>query len=131
MRRVIRRTDFKRKIPRGIFRGAAYHQVMNNDDQLDQLLRQWKEIEPTADFDAAVWRRIAGTFPEHKPSFADWLRDAVRAWLPRPAFAMAAAVVIGAGIGVASGVFSVAPERGFGFLAPDTLAGGYVRIAAR
>ena len=104
---------------------------MNNDDQLNNLLRQWKEIEPSADFDARVWRKIAGTIPEHKPSFADWFRNSVRAWLPRPAFAMAAAVVIGATIGVASGIFSVAPERGLGLLALDTLAGGYVRIAQR
>jgi len=99
----------------------------NQDDQLHRLLQQWKEIEPSTNFDAQVWRRITGTQPEHKPTFADWLR----LWLPRPAFALGAAAVVGAAIGIAGGWHSVAPASGAGFLAPDTLAGGYIRMAQR
>lgn len=99
----------------------------NQDDQLHRLLQRWEDIEPPTNFDAQVRRRIAGTIPEHSPPFADWLRG----WMPRPAFALAVATVVGAAIGVASGLFSVVPERGFGLLGPDTLAGSYVRIAQR
>jgi hypothetical protein len=95
----------------------------NQDDQLHRFLQQWKDIEPSADFDARVRRRI----PEPQPTFADWLCG----WLPRPAFALGAAAVVGAVIGVAGGWFSVAPASGFGLLGPDTLAGSYIRMAQR
>jgi len=97
--------------------------MSNQDNQLHQLLQQWKEIEPSPNFDAQVWRRLR----QRKPTFADWLR----LWLPRPAFALGAAAAVGAAIGIASGWFSVVPDRGFGLLGPDTLAGSYVRIAQR
>jgi hypothetical protein len=120
----IKATAGKRKNLRGIFPPPAYHWLMNNqDDQLHRLLQQWQEIEPPTNFDAQVWHRIAGTKPEHSPTFADWLCG----WLPQPAFALAAAVAIG----IAAGWYSVAPERGFGLLGPDTLAGSYVRLNQR
>lgn len=113
----------------------------NQDDQLHRLLQQWKGIEPPANFDTQVWRRIrqAGTSraqrdaegeggnPEHASTFADWLRG----WLPQPAFALAAAVIVGAVIGASSGLFSAPLPGGLGLLAPDTLAGTYVRLTQR
>jgi hypothetical protein len=95
---------------------------MNNpNDKLHQLLRQWQEIEPSANFDAQIWRRIRQAEPEPAPSFAGWLRD----WLPRPALALSLAVVIGIAIGISSGMFSapvVQPTEQLSFLAPNTLA---------
>lgn len=102
----------------------------NQDDQLHRLLQQWKEIEPRADFDAQVWRRIRQTEPEPSPTFADWLRG----WLPQPAFALAAAVIIGIGVGITSGISSVPairPTEQIGFLAPNTLTGSYFASAQR
>jgi hypothetical protein len=96
---------------------------MNNpNEKLHQLLRQWQEIEPAANFDAHVWRRIR----QPAPSFAGWWHD----WLPQPAFALAAAVVAGLVIGVSSGMFSapvVQPAEQLSFLAPNTLAGSFSR----
>jgi len=99
----------------------------NQDDQLHRLLQQWKEIEPASNFDAQVWRRIRQSEPEPAPTFADWLRG----WLPQPAFALATAVIVGAVIGASSGLFSAPPPGGLGLLAPDTLAGTYVRLTQR
>jgi hypothetical protein len=102
--------------------------MSNQDEQLHRLLQQWKAIEPPANFDAQVWQRIqAGT--DHRtvrPTLTGWLRDL----LPRPAFALPAAVVLGLIIGIGSGLFSV-PVRPhteqLSFLAPDTLAGALRR----
>ena len=98
----------------------------NQDDQLHRLLQQWQEIEPSAQFEARVWRQIRESAPSRVPSFADWLRG----WLPRPMFALAAAAVAGVVIGVSSAVVSVpvapATEQ-LGFLAPHTLAGALGR----
>ena len=100
--------------------------VMNeNDEQLKALLQQWREIEPRGDFESAVWRRIR--LAEAGKPARGWWWD----WLPHPALATVAAVVIGAAIGVAGGAFSVAPSRGIGLLGPDTLAGSYVRLVQR
>ena len=88
---------------------------------LHQLLKQWNDIEPAGNFEANVWRRIRLAQPAPAPALADWLR----AWLPRPVLALAAAVVAGVIIGAWSGLFSV-PTRSteqLSFLGRDTLAG--------
>jgi len=94
----------------------------NQDDQLRRLLQQWREIEPTANFEAQVWRRIR----QPVPSWADWLR----AWVPRPAWAWPVAIAAGVVIGIGSGMFSTpaspATEQ-LSFLAPNTLAGSLGR----
>jgi hypothetical protein len=102
---------------------VAYYWLMNNqDDQLHRLLQQWREIEPAANFEAQVWRRIR----QPAPAWADWLR----AWVPRPAVALPVAVAAGVVIGIGSGLFSVpavpATEQ-LSFLAPHTLAGSLGR----
>jgi hypothetical protein len=101
----------------------------NQDDQLHRLLQQWKEIEPASNFDARVWRQIqVGTARRavRPGTLADWLRS----WLPRPALALPAAVVLGLVIGIGSGLFSVPATthtEQLSFLAPDTLAGALRR----
>jgi hypothetical protein len=95
-----------------------------NNNDLHRLLQQWKAIEPASNFDSQVWRqiRVGTTRRVVRPSFADWLLD----WLPRPAFALPAAIVLGLIIGIGSGLFSVpvTPHtEQLSFLAPDTLAG--------
>ena len=37
-----------------------------NDDKLKQLLGQWREIEPRAQFEADVWRRIRQPAPQYQ-----------------------------------------------------------------
>ncbi len=91
-------------------------------NDLSQLLRQWRDIEPRGNFEANVWRRIRQSAP---PAPVGW-----RAWLPQPVFALAAAVIVGVAIGVGSGWFAVpattAPEQ-LSFLAPQTLTGALRR----
>ena len=102
-----------------------------NDDKLNRLLRQWREIEPATNFDAQVWRRIRQSEPEHAPSFADWLR----AWLPQPAFALTASRIVGVLIGASSGLFSVStpapPTIELSFLGRDTLTGSFNQLSRR
>ena len=105
---------------------------MNNDD-LGKLFKQWRDIEPRADFQANVWRRIrlaeaAQTAAPERLSLAEWL-----AW--RPAWAVAAAVVVSAILGSSAGVLSArrgaSPFHGeTQFLSGGTLAGGYVKLAS-
>jgi hypothetical protein len=96
-----------------------------HDNQLHRLLQQWPEIDPPADFAAQVWHRLR---EPARPSFADWLR----AWLPQPVFATAAAVVIGIVIGASSGFSSVRPATGqLQFPYPDSLTGNYLELVRR
>lgn len=94
----------------------------NQDDQLHRLLSQWREIEPTTNFAAQVWRRIRQPELVRRP----WIVE----WLPRPAFAMAVSVVAGLVIGIFSGMYSAPvtpPTEQLSFLAPVTLAGALRR----
>lgn len=97
-----------------------------HDDKLKALLRQWSDIEPASNFEANVWRRIRQPVPVRAPALIDWLP----VWLPQPAFALSAAIVVGLAIGISSGIFSApathAPEQ-LSFLAPHTLAGALRR----
>ena len=102
----------------------------HNDDPLHRLLQQWREIEPSTQFEADVHRRLRLAAPEPASSFADGLRR----WLTQPAFALTAAAIAGAAIGATSGLVSVppsAPPTEVRFLAPATLAGSYLTLARR
>ena len=104
---------------------------MNRDEEeLSVLLKQWREAEPSATFEASVRRRIR--LAEEKPervNWTEWLRQL--AW--RPALALAAMAVASALIGSSAGVLTshrkaaVAGEE-LQFLGSGTLAGGYVRL---
>jgi hypothetical protein len=115
---------------RGYFARASYELVMDNvRDNLGVLLRQWPDIEPTADFEAGVWRRIrrAQASPGGCASRVGWLRG----WLAQPALPVATAVAVATLIGAWSGLGSAAetvPASPLSLLAADTLAGGYLRI---
>ncbi len=108
---------------------------MNQDDNnLNKLLKQWRDIEPASNFEAGVRRRLrlAQTGRPGRVSLLDqWLRS----WLWQPALAMAAAVILSAAIGTSMGVHA-APRRTTAvpgelqFMSAGTLAGGYTRLAA-
>jgi hypothetical protein len=96
--------------------------MQQNRDELCALLRQWRDIEPSRNFESNVRRRIRLT-----------ATTLDRPWFWRPAFwpcrpAFAAAVAVSIIIGSAAGVFSV--KRGWTemqFMSPGTLAGSYVQ----
>jgi hypothetical protein len=108
---------------------------MNRDDNnLNKLLKQWREIEPASNFEAGVWRRIRQA-EAGRPVRASLLEQWWRSWLWRPALGMAAAVIFSAVIGTSMGVHA-APRRTTAatgelqFMSAGTLAGGYARLAA-
>jgi protein translocase SecG subunit len=93
-----------------------------NDDQLRELLKRWKDIDPKANFEANVWRRIRlgkAEQPE-RITVAEWLRRL----LPQPALAMATAVVVSAII-----VFLVLSQDVKGGGLAGALGGGAVQSA--
>ena len=103
--------------------------MKENDQRLNALLRQWREVEPKANFEANVRRRIRLAQPEEpeRVTLADWLRRL----LSQPVFSMVAATVIAVFAGVWGGVRSVrkpvtAPQAELGFLGRGTLSGSYV-----
>ena len=108
---------------------------MNRDDNnLSRLLKQWRAIEPSSNFEAGVWRRIrrvgAGQ-PERGSLLDQWWRG--RLW--RPALGVAAAVLFSAAIGTSMGVHTAARRTSAApvelqFMSAGTLAGGYARLAA-
>jgi hypothetical protein len=106
--------------------------VKPNDDRLGALLKQWGDIEPRANFEANVWRRIrrAEAGRPQRIAVGEWLRR----WLPQPVLATTAVVVVSALIGSSAGVLSARGRAGvtsgeLQFLGSGTLAGGYVNLA--
>jgi len=106
--------------------------MMNPDEEkLAALLKRWRDIEPSATFEASVRRRLrlAAAKPE-RVSFREWLQQL--AW--QPAFAVAVAVVasvmIGSSAGVLIGRGSVASTGAeLQFLGSGTLTGGYAKAS--
>jgi len=106
----------------------------HRDDKLSTLLRQWRDIEPRANFEANVRRRIRHATAEEpeRVSIVDWAQR----WMWRPALAAAAAmVVVSTVIGSSAGVLTARLTVSVGsselqFLSAGTLAGGYVKLAS-
>jgi len=105
--------------------------ISMNDEQLRALLKKWNDIEPKANFEANVWRRIRLARTE-EPGRMTVLELLLKRWLWRPALAVAAAVVVSVIVGSSAGVLSargtatIAPSE-LQFLGSGTLAGGYVK----
>ena len=104
------------------------------DDKLKALLKQWRDIEPKANFEANVWRRIRLAEAEQPESvtIVGWLQRLL--W--QPAFSVVAAVAVAVAVGAWGGVRS-APQRPdrqqseLGFLSTGTLAGSYAHLTTR
>ena len=105
-----------------------------HDDKLSGLLKQWREIEPSARFEADVRRRIRlaeAEEPEHI-SVIDLLFGH-RVW--QSALTVAAVLVVGVLVGSSLGVVTArrsvpAVSGELEFMSAGTLAGGYVQLAA-
>jgi hypothetical protein len=100
-----------------------------NDNKLRALLHQWRDIEPAGNFEANVRRRIRLATAEAPQQ--SWLVELL--W--RPAFAVAAALVVSVAIGSSAGIMTAAKSarasRGeLQFMSAGTLAGGYVKLAS-
>lgn len=100
----------------------------DHDHRLRALLQQWRDIQPSGSFEQDVLRRIRVSQPKrpNRPGWMAW----VRGLAGRPAFSMAIAVVVALLIGAWAGRHHAPPSTpGFAFLAGDSLAGGYLRLA--
>jgi hypothetical protein len=93
-----------------------------NDDKLKQLLGQWREIEPRAQFEADVLRRIRQTAPQRQ------------GWLERfglqPIWVQAVAMLAGITIGLYAGLSPTPTTQDAALLKPGTLTGNYVSMIA-
>lgn len=103
------------------------------NDKLTALLKQWRDIEPKANFEANVRRRIRLAQTEAPETVT--LAELLRRWLWQPASSVAAAAVLGLVVGVWGGISSTPrPEKpryaDTQFLGGETLAGSYLRMAS-
>lgn len=103
------------------------------DDRLSALLQEWKGIEPRANFETAVWRRIrtVSVLESQGQSLVDILRDCI---LPHPVWVNALAAMAAIMVGVLAG-FSVPSARdgrqtAEPLLHSQTLAGSYLAMAS-
>ena len=99
------------------------------DDKLNHVLRQWRDIEPAGNFEMNVHRRIRLAATETPGQ--SWLVELL--W--RPAFAVAAALVVSVAIGSSAGImtatkFAQATRGELQFMSAGTLAGGYAKLAS-
>ena len=93
---------------------------MNSDDKFKQVLGRWREIEPRAQFEADVLRRIRQTAPER----TSWLDQ----FGLRPAWVQAVAMLAGVALGASAGLSPAPRSRDVALLKPGTLAGNYVSM---
>jgi hypothetical protein len=124
-----------RYFQRGFLFSPSYYWVMNqNDDRLRALLKQWRDIEPRANFEANVWRRIRIAAAERTERVS--LIEIMGRLLWRPAWAVAATLVVALGVGVWGGMASAsrrldASRAELQFLSSGTLAGSYLQMGAK
>lgn len=102
------------------------------DAHLSTLLRQWKGVEPSADFETAVWRRIrtASASEPRSLSIIGFVRDWI---LSHPALASvaaaAAAIVVGGLAGISVPMTQESHQAAEPLLHTQTLAGSYLAMA--
>jgi len=90
-----------------------------SDEQLRQRLQAWRGIEPRADFEAEVWRRLAAD-----PAAGMAWFEALREWFGvRPAWASAAALLLAVVIGIGSTLALAQPQRSLLTISTPTLNG--------
>jgi hypothetical protein len=106
-----------------------------NDDKFSTLLKKWRDVEPRADFEANVWRRIRATGQSEQIERVR-LIDLIGRLLWQPAWSVAAALVVALVVGIWGGVASVPHQADTSkselqFLSSGTLAGSYLQMAAK
>lgn len=105
-----------------------------NEDKLRALLKQWRDIEPRASFEANVWRQIR-VATDQRPEPVSWF-EAMGHLLWQPAWSVAVALFLALFVGVWGGVSSSSgpadtSRAELQFMAPGTLAGSYLQGAAK
>ncbi len=103
--------------------------MSENDEKLYERMRAWRGIEPRADFEAEVWRRVAAA-----PAAGHAWFLALREWFGvQPALASAAALLLAVAVGLGS-TLALTPSQPAGLaistpsLQGATLAGTYLAM---
>ena len=104
------------------------------DERLGVLFKQWRDIEPRADFEASVWRRIRTSRAE--PAERGNLIEVIGRLLWQPAWSVAAALVIAVMVGAWGGIASAlrrtdSAKAELQFLSSGTLTGSYLQMASK
>lgn len=104
-----------------------------NDEKLSALLKQWRGIEPKANFETDVWRRIRSAQTEEPERVS--LIDLLRQLLWRPTLAVSTAAIVSVMIGLSGGLLTASKSTmtarsEMRFMSAGTLAGGYVQLTA-
>jgi hypothetical protein len=113
----------------------SYYQLMNQDDEkFSALLKQWRDVEPRANFEANVWRQIRVAAAPTVDT-VNWI-DLIGRLLWQPAGLVVAAMVVALIVGVWGGIASVPrqidrPTAELRFLSSGTLAGSYAQMTSR
>jgi len=98
---------------------------MNKSEQLRELFKAWRDVEPSPYFEERVWRRIDVGKPAAYPGFFTWLLETLSTeptWIP--SFSAICGVAVAAFF-----IFQSPPAvRDAGYYKLDTLSGSYVRL---
>lgn len=103
--------------------------MSEHDEKLKERMQAWRSLEPRADFEAEVWRRVAAA----QEAGVEWF-EALRLWFGvRPALANIAAAFVAIAIGVGStAALSQQPQAALVINTPSlqgqTLAGSYLAM---
>jgi hypothetical protein len=108
--------------------------MSQDDEKLHALLKQWRDIEPPANFEANVWRQIRAA-AEPVIETVNWI-DLIGRLLWQPAWSVVTAMVVALVVGIWGGIASVprqvdAPKTELQFLSTGTLAGSYAQMAGK
>lgn len=103
------------------------------DPRLKAVLQQWPAVEPRADFESCVWRRIRAAAAAESTAPGLWV--IVRGWLSaEPAWVPAMAATAGLLVGVALALSGPQPRTGPYSTAPllhaQTLTGAYLTMVS-
>lgn len=95
------------------------HNMNEHDEKLQAKLREWRGMEPRADFEAEVWRRVAAA----PAAGLEWF-EALHRWFGvRPALASVAAMLLAIAIGIGSIAMLSQPQRTLLVINTPTLQG--------
>lgn len=110
------------------------HNLAHPDDaRLKALLQQWPGIEPRADFEFCVWRRIRTAATAESTAPGLWV--VVRGWLAAepawvPAMAATAGILVGVALALSAPQTRTGPYSAAPLLHSQTLAGAYLTMVS-
>jgi hypothetical protein len=107
-------------------------ETLESNERLSALLHEWKDIEPQANFEAAVWRRIRAVSTPEQRRFTT--ATTLEWFTPHPvwvnAMAVAAGIAVGVGLAFSTPAMRDIHQTDETLLRSQTLAGSYLAMLA-